>query len=243
MAEARAKDLLLQPLAWPLGKRLHSRQRLARALLPLDRRQRRIDTFCIVRQHAFVPDRLTPWLLGHAQFKETYARGFRVKSDQELPSGVLEAVQHEHMPQFNLRNIGRAERDVELDDPLPLQRERGLGGNLGAELREVREARAPRPQLAEIWSVALVKRVRASFRRILLEDPWELRLGPEATSGHDGRAHGFIAEGTHPDDLASAWWGPEPVPMPEVRAGPPDDPSDTSLPVDLAATMRELTRS
>ncbi len=239
MPEARARDLLQQPLAWPLARAIRRQQRFSRAHLPLDTQKRRIDQFCVFSPHDFQADRLTAWLETHSSFKETYARGFRVKSGNEIPGDVLEAIQHEHMPQFNLRNIGRAERDVELDDPLPLQRQRGIGGQLGAELDEVRAAKVPKPQMAEVWSVRLMGRVRGSLQRILVEDPWELRLGPEATSGHEGRSYQFVAEGTHPHDLPDAWWGPEPVPMAENRIAAPPGEEETG---DVMAMMRELTK-
>ncbi len=239
MTEARGRDLLQQPLAWPLATRIRQKQRFSRDHLPLDTKKRRIDQFCVFTAHDFQPDRLGAWLETHATFKETYARGFRVKSDNEIPGDILEAIQHEHMPQFNLRNIGRAERSVELDDPLPLERRRGLGGQLGAELDEVRAAKVPKPAMAEVWSVRLMGRVRASLNRIVVEDPWELRLGPDATSGHDGRSYAFIAEGTHPHDLPDAWWGPEPVEMPEKRIAAPQGEEDV---VDVMTMMRELTK-
>ncbi len=239
MAQTRARDLLAQPRAWPLARAIGKRQRFSRDHLPLDTRQRRIDRFCVFAAHDFQPDRLGAWLEAHATFKETYARGFRVKSDNEIPGDVLEAIQHEHMPQFNLRNIGRAERDVELDDPLPLERQRGLGGQLGAELDEVRAAKALKPAMAEVWSVRLMGRVRGSLQRILLEDPWELRLGPDATSGQDGPGYQFIAQGTHPHDLPDAWWGPQPVAMAENRIAAPPGEEETA---DVMAMMRELTK-
>ena len=239
MGEARGRDLLSQPLAWPLARAIRQKQGFSRRHLPLDTAKRRIDQFCIFLPHDFQPDRLGAWLETHATFKETYARGFRVKSDNEIPGDILEAIQHEHMPQFNLRNIGRAERDVELDDPLPLQRQRGLGGKLGEELNEVRAAKAPKPQMAEVWSVRLMGRVRDSFRRILLEDPWEARLGPEATSGHEGRGYQFVVDGTHPHDLPDAWWGPEPIALAENRIAAPPGEEESG---DVMAMMRELTK-
>ena len=239
MPEARARDLLHQPLAWPLARAIRAKQQFSRQFLPLDTRKRRIDKFYVFVAHDFQADRIGAWLETHSTFKETYARGFRVKSDNEIPGDVLEAIQHEHMPQFNLRNIGRAERDVELDDPLPLQRQRGIGGQLGAELDEVRAAKVPKPQMAEVWSVRLMGRVRGSLQRILVEDPWELRLGPEATSGHEGRSYQFVAEGTHPHDLPDAWWGPEPVPMAENRIAAPPGEEETG---DVMSMMRELTK-
>jgi hypothetical protein len=237
--EARARDLLHQPLAWPLARAIHRQQRFSRAHLPLDTQKRRIDKFYVFVAHDFQPDRLTAWLETHSSFKETYARGFRVKTDNEIPGDVLEAIQHEHMPQFNLRNIGRAERSVDLDDPLPLQRQKGIGGQLGQELDEVREAHVPKPQMAEVWSVRLMGRVRGSLQRILLEDPWELRLGPDATSGQEGPGYRFVVEGTHPHDLPDAWWGPEPVPLPENRVAAPQGEEQTP---DLMAYMREMTK-
>lgn len=246
MTEANARQLLSQPLAWPLGKRVHRQQRFSRQLVPLDRKLRKLERFFVFVPHDFQPDRLTAWVATHSTFKETYARGFRVKSDNEIPGETLEAIQHNHMPQFNLRNIGRAERDVDLNDPLPLERQDGLGGKLGVELEEVRQARVPRPQMAEVWSVRMMGKVRASFRRILLEDPWELRLGPDANSGHEGLAYKFVVEGTHPDDLPDAWWGPQPIAMPEKWQGPPrgmeSETDDGDRPDEMFADMREMTR-
>ena len=221
----RARDLLHTAQAWPLAHRLRQ-QALAMVLPPQPR----------------PVDRLTPWLAQRRAWTETYARPVRVKRDADLPTGLADAVQHDVMPQFALRNIGRVERDNHPEDPLPLTPVPGLGGRPGAELAEVRDARVPSPQFAEIWSVRLMGRVRASLRRIVREDPWALRLGPEATSGYDGRPQTFIVEGTHPHDLPDAWWGPETTRPPERPQGPPPQPGDAVHAGGIFAQMREITR-
>ena len=103
----------------------------------------------------------------------------------------------------------------------------------------MRAAKALKPAMAEVWSVRLMGRVRGSLQRILLEDPWELRLGPDATSGQDGPGYQFIAQGTHPHDLPDAWWGPQPVAMAENRIAAPPGEEETA---DVMAMMRELTK-
>lgn len=242
MAEARGRELLGQPLAWPLARHIRAQQRFSREHLPLDTRQRRLDRFCVFSAHDFAPDRLTVWLQTRSDFKETYARAFRVKRDSELPADVMDAVQHDVIPQFNLRNIGRAERQNDPADPLPLEPLEGVGGRPGAELAEVRTAKVPRPEMAQIWSVRLMGRVRGSLRRIVTEDPWELRLGPDATSGHEGRGYTFVADGTHPHDRPDAWWGPETVRPPEKWHGPALQAGDDEHAAEMFAQMREMTR-
>lgn len=214
--EAVGAELLLVPVrfAWPVAHRLFRRQRFSTHRTPLYDRSLRLDGFCVFLPHAFQVDRLSETLQKRSSFEQTYARPIRPKTDNELPSDILESVQHNQMPQFILRNIGRYEMAVDLEDPLPFKRVKGLSGRLGPELDEVRKAHVPKPVMAQIWSVAYVKRLRASLRRLLVEDPWEYRFGQEATSVYDGHRRNFIAEGTHPDEMPGANWGPDLIPIP-----------------------------
>jgi hypothetical protein len=179
-------------------------------------------------------DKLSAILEQRSSFNSTYAATFRVKGDQDIPSKVLEAVQHEHMPQFTLRNIGRAEKHVDLEDPLPFERKTGIGHSDYGLLNEVRTARLPKPEMAQVWSVDYSQRVRAQFRRLLLEDPWELKYGAEVKANHSGPMHSFIIEGTHPDDALGADWGPE-------TSQPPDDWQGRSIDSDEnVATFHDI---
>ena len=144
MQEAVGRDLLQQPLAWPLARRVRGRQRFSTARLPLVDRSLRIDRFAYFEAHDFQPDKLSEGVAKRNEFEQTYARPMRPKTDHELPGDVLEAIQYNHMPQFNLRNIGRAERSADPEDPLPLTASKGLGGDFGKELDEVRDAQIGR---------------------------------------------------------------------------------------------------
>jgi len=240
MDEAKAADLLRVAMAWPLARRLRLRQRFSTARLRLVDRSQRLDGFAVFVAHDFAIDRMSEGVTARSKFEHSFARPVRPKTDHELPSEVADAVAHDTMPQFTLRNIGRAERNVDLEDPLPFARTPGLHAGVSGALDEVRTAAVPKPQWAEIWSVAFVKRTRASLRRLLLEDPWELRYGPEATSVHDGIGRTFVVEGTHPDDLPGAQWGPQTIPMPARWMGPPPGEEPMPQPRDIAEEMREI---
>lgn len=243
MLEATGRDLLNQPLAWPLARRLRVRQRFSTARLPLVDHSLRIDHFAYFEAHDFQPDKLSEGVAKRNEFEQTYARPMRPKTDNELPGDVLEAIQYNHMPQFNLRNIGRAERSAEPDDPLPFARAKGLGGDFGVELDQVREAEVPKVQWAQVWSVAFVRRVRNSLRRLVVEDPWEHRFGAEATSVHSGLRHSFVVEGTHPDDMPGSWWGPEPLPAPERWLSPPPGEEPMERPMSMSDTLAALAQA
>ncbi len=240
MQEATAGDLLRVAMAWPLARRLRDKQRFSTERLGLVDRSLRLDRFAVFAAHDFVIDRMSERVTARTKFEQTFARPIRPKTDHELPSEVADAVAHDTMPQFTLRNIGRAERNVDLDDPLPFKRKPGLHAGLSGALDEVRAAKVPKPEMAQIWSVEFVKRTRASFRRLLIEDPWELRYGPEATSVHDGIGRTYIVEGTHPDDMPGAQWGPQTIPMPPRWIGPPPGEAPMPQPRDIAEEMREI---
>ena len=196
----------------------------------------RKEAFAVFEAAPPETDKLSAAVEQRATFEATYAAEFRVKNDLDLPAKVLDAIQHDHMPQFTLRNIGRAERNVDLEDPLPMERKEGIAGHDGGLLDEVRTARLPEVELAQIWSVAYSKRVRAQFRRLLLEDPWELKYGAEIKANHSGPMRTYIVEGTHPDDLPDADWGPQTL-------QPPDDWQGRSLGGDEnVATFHDIRR-
>jgi len=243
--EAIGAELLLVPIkfAWPLARRLQQRQRFSTARHPMYDKALRLDRFCVFEPHPFEADRLSAYVTDRSKFQETYARKIRPKTDNELPSNLLEAIQYNQMPQFILRNIGRYEKAVDLDDPLPLQRVKGLGGKLGKELDEVRTAHVPKPEMAQVWSVDYVKRMRASLRRILIEDPWEMRFGNEATSTFDGVARKFIVEGTHPDDLPDADWAPTLIPQPKEWVDAPAGEAAMHAPRSINDEIRILSKT
>jgi hypothetical protein len=137
--EATGRDLLHVPMAWAMARRIGRRQRFSTARLPLLDHSLRIDSFAFFVAHDFQVDRLSDWVVKRSTFDNTYAKTIRPKTDHELPSETLESVQHNQMPQFTLRNIGRFEMSVDLGDRLPFLKVRGLGGQLGVELDEVRK--------------------------------------------------------------------------------------------------------
>lgn len=244
--EAIARDLLHVPImfAWPLAGRVARRQRFSTARHPVLARSIKLATgFFVFHAHEFQPDRLSESVVKRSQFQETYARGFKQGTDSMVPASVMDAIETNQMPQFTLRNIGRVEMDVDLNEPLPLQRVRALGGELGEELREVRTAHIPRPQMIQVWTVDFVRRMRASFRRILIEDPWEVRFGVEAWSTHTGPKHGFVVEGVHPDDAPGSQWGPELIPVPEEWVPAPIGAPRMELPFTIQDARRMVEES
>lgn len=220
--ESTGKTLLADHSAW--------------SLLPSLGRK---SAFAVFQAHPFEPDKISAWVVERNSFEETFAAEFRVKNDLDLPGDVLDAVQHNHTPQFTLRNIGRVERnDVDPTDPLPLQREIADRNEAGRILDDARFPRAPEVQPVEIWSLRMMETVRTSFRRLLLEDPWEWRFGAEVKANYNGPAYNYVVEGTHPDDLPEAWWGPELIPVPETWAQPPVGASGT----EHAMTLQDVIR-
>lgn len=239
--EAIGAELLLTPLAWPLSKRVRVRQRFSTQRLPMHERSLKIDHFAFFEPHDFQPDRLSEFVTARSQFQATYARPIRPRTDNELPSEVIEAVEHNHMPQMTLRNIGRFEKTIDLEEPLPLERVKGLGGDLGVELEEVRAAHVPKPQMAQVWSLAFMTRVRNSLRRIVVEDPWEFRFGQEATAAHTGLKNTFVPEGTHPDDMPGMKWGPDVIPQPQEWLDAPYGEPPMERPPSLHEELKRLT--
>lgn len=221
--EARARDLLAVPFAWPLSRRLARRTAFSERRLHLHDRLARKQHFTVMQPYDFQPDRLSGWVVERNSFEETFAATFRVKNDLDLPGDVLDAVQHNHNPQFSLRNIGRVERNgVDPDDPLPLERSQMQLRDADRLVAEARNPRTPDVQPVEIWSGRMMGTVRSSLRRLLLEDPWEWRFGAEVKANYNGPMYNFIVEGTHPDDLPDAWWGPDLIPVPEQWSAPPE---------------------
>ncbi len=221
-AEATGLQLLAVPEAWPLDRRLAASSALSRQLLPLLTKLLGKERFAFFVPYDFQPDRLSAWVVARNEHRETYAATFKVKSDQDLPGEVLDAVKHNHTPQFNLRNIGRLERnDVNPSAPLPFVFSDSERRAAREAIDEVRESNIPKVEPIEVWSVRMVTTVRRSLRRLLVEDPWEHRYGAEVRANFAGRAHDFVVDGTHPDDLPDAWWGPAPIPVPTVWAAPP----------------------
>jgi hypothetical protein len=239
--EAIGAELLLTPMAWPLGKRVRRRQRFSTQRLPLHEKSLKIDHFAFFAPHDFQVDRLSEFVTARSKFDPTFARPFRPKTDNELPSDVIESVTHNHMPQMTLRNIGRFEMSIDLEEPLPLQRVKGLGGDIGGELNEVRKAHVPKPQMAQVWSLAFMSRVRNSLRRIVIEDPWEFRYGQEATSQHTGHKNTFAPEGTHPDDMPGMKWGPDVIAQPQEWQDPPFGEPPMERPPSLQEELKRLT--
>ncbi len=201
-AEATGKDLRADLTAWTLLASLSRKEHVVLAK-PMDPGT----------------DRMSAAVLRRTTFDDTFSAQFRVKGDQDIPAKVLEAIAHEHMPQFTLRNIGRAEHHVDLEEPLPFVRMRGIGHDDDGLFDEVRNARTPKPEMAQVWSVDFNTRMRGQLRRLLLEDPWELRYGAEVKANFGGPLHRFVVEGTHADDLPDADWGPRTMPPPDDWQG------------------------
>jgi len=238
--EARGRDLLHQPLAWALQKRLSRRaSRVARRFLLFDRLFAK-DRFTVVAWHPFNPDRLSDSVVKRSTFCETYARPMRDKRDSELDDRTTDAIENDVMPQFNLRNIGRYEMAVDVEGGLPWQREATNASGIGKELREVRAARHHPPEPIAIWSVAYTARLRAQLRRLVLEDPWEMKYGPEATSVHAGLGREFVVDGTHPDDLPGADFAPPLIARPQVWTEAPKGEARGERPFDIAADAARI---
>ncbi len=233
--EAIGSELLGISMAWPLAGRIADKQTFSTRRGRLHDRLARKDRFTIFEEHDFRTDRLSDSVQERTTLEETYAAEIKVMSDHRIPSAVLDA--HSNCSaQFTLRNIGRMEMHADPEEPLPMQRRTGITGRTEHLTQEVRNARIPEVEFAQVWSAAFVGRVRDSFRRILLEDPWELRFGAQVKADHDGPLYSYIVDGTHPDDLADAPWGPDTIPVPVVRAEAPRG----SAREDRAVTMHDI---
>ncbi len=233
--EAIGGELLGISMAWPLAKHIADKQTFSTRRGRLHDRLARKDHFTVFEEHVFRTDRLSESVEERTNFEETYAAEVKVMSDHRIPSAVLDA--HRNCSaQFTLRNIGRMEMHADPEEPLPMQRQQGITGRTEHLTEEVRTAKIPEVQFAQVWSAAFVGQVRDSFRRILLEDPWELRFGAQVRANHDGPLYSYIVDGTHPDDLAEAPWGPDTIPVPKVRAKAPRG----SGAEDRALTMHDI---
>ncbi len=241
MEEARALDLIHQPLAWPLAKRLAKHiPKNSKRFAMFDYLYRK-DHFAVMVAHTFEPDRLSAWVTERNKFEQTYARPIREARDSELNDKTAESIAHNTMPQFSLRNIGRYEMAVDLADPLPWQRLAGIGGEINNDgLAEARRAEVPPVEPVQIWSVDYVKRMRAQLRRLVLEDPWDLKYGPEATSVHNGLGRNFIVEGTHPDDQPGADFAPKLIARPKEWQATPKGEAAQERPFDIAVDAHRL---
>lgn len=233
IVEARAHHLLLQPLAWPLAKRLGRRQGRYRKRFAVYDYLFRKDRFSVFAAHDFQPDRISEWVVGRSQFQETYARPRRDMRDSELDDKTTEALENP-MPQFNLRNIGRYEMHVDVEGGLQWDKRRGIGGEIeNADLDEIRRAKLPEVEPVQIWTASYVARLRAQLRRLLIEDPWEMKYGPEATSLHNGNVRNFIVDGTHPDDQPGADFAPKLIPRPKDWTTAPKGEAGAEQPYDI----------
>lgn len=218
--EAIGIELIGIDMAWPLASHIRDRQRFSTLRGALQDQLARKNRFTIFEAHDFRTDRLSAMVEARAAFEETYAAEIKVMSDHSIPSAVLDA--HRNCtPQFTLRNIGRMELHVDTDDPLPMERRPGISGNTEELMQQVRDAGIPEVVFAQVWSAAFVGHVGDSFRRLLYEDPWPMRFGAEVLADHDGPMYSYIVEGTHPDDLPDAPWGPETIPVPTQFAEAP----------------------
>lgn len=233
--EAIGSELIGIEMAWPLARHIHHRQQFSTRRGTLHDRLARKDRFALIEAHDFRTDRLSESVEARSRFEETYSADIKVMSDHRIPSEVLDAHRNA-TPQFILRNVGRMEMHIDPDDPLPMARREGITGRTAHLLEEVRDARVPEVQFAQVWSADFVGRVRDSFRRILLEDPWTLRFGAEVRANHDGPMYTYIVEGTHPDDLADAPWGPETIDVPAQWVEPPQGGKRE----DRALTMQDI---
>lgn len=241
--EATGRQLLDAPLAWPMAQRVVARHAFSRAKLPLVARLQRKERFAFFWPHDFQPDRISEWVVQRTTHNESYAATFKVASDHSLPADVLDAVQHNHQPQFILRNIGRAERgDVDPTAPLPFDRISTDRNAAHDEVAAVRQARLPEVKPIEIWSLRMVNAVRSSFRRLLIEDPWEWRYGAEVRANYPGPSYQYVVEGTHPDDMPDAWWGPEMIPIPTVWVKPPAGTENEERAVSVHDVIRIVSR-
>ena len=241
MEEARAIDLIRQPLAWPLAKRLAKKQGRNHKRFKLFDYLYRKDQFFVMVAHEFQPDRISSWVVERNQFTETYARPMREKRDSELDDKTLDAIQHDVMPQFNLRNIGRYEMAVDIEAGLPWERQDGVGGEIdNAELAAARRPQVPEIEPVQIWSANYMGRMRAQIRRLVLEDPWELKYGPEATSVHNGLSRNYIVEGTHPDDMPGADFSPRLIARPREWVETPKGEHHVERPYDIVTDARRI---
>ncbi len=237
--EARARDLLGQPLAWSLVKHKRVGERMAGRFVLFDYLYRK-DGFFVLVAHDFQPDRLSAWVTERNAFQNTYARPIREARDSELDDKTADAIKTDVMPQFSLRNIGRYEKAVDTEARLPFELTRGIGGETGRELDEVRQARWQPVAPIQVWSVDYTRRLRAQLRRLVLEDPWDMKYGPEATSVHSGIGRSYVVEGTHPDDMPGADFAPTLIARPRQWIPPPKGTPMEERPFDIVVDSARM---
>jgi len=211
--------------AWPLADRLIGRARHWWRLHPMIPWLLRKETFDAYRPLEVEPDHISAWVVQRNAFEETYARPVRAMKPDEYPSDLEDRITSDLMPQFTLRNLDRAEKDVYLEDPLELRRIKGIGGEIHSALSESRDAKLAKVSFQSVWTLDLVTRLRETFRRILQEEPWELRFGREIRDTLQRPLWRYFPEGVHADDMPGVVLGPVPVPPPaEWVAAPYGEP-------------------
>ena len=94
----------------------------------------------------------------------------------ERPDGI-DAQLEEKVPQFFLRNIARAER--ELDDAMPFDVTATRDREAERQLAELRGLRYRPPALLKRWNLDEVIWLRALLKRLLYQEDWRRRFGRE----------------------------------------------------------------
>lgn len=76
-------------------------------------------------------------------------------------------------PQFFLRNIGRVERSIDLDDPPQFNVEKDAKLEAIKMIEEGRKAEIPKPEFADVWTTAFISDVNVFLEETLYLCPWE----------------------------------------------------------------------
>ncbi len=100
------------------------------------------------------------------------------------PSEIEEAMQHRE-PQFILRNLGRVEKEVDPDEPLPLDRRPLPIGAALDGLDSAKDVRHEPPQLLDEMTVDVFSEQHGVMRR-LYREPWNRRFSKELRADHTG---------------------------------------------------------
>lgn len=97
----------------------------------------------------------------------------------EAYPSALEEQLREVEPQFILRNIGRAERWTDSEEPLEFERREVALGIEAPELEEVRRAKHAPPDLMDTMMLDLVQAEIAHRRFLFVESDWTRHFGRE----------------------------------------------------------------
>lgn len=141
------------------------------------------------------PDRLSPAIFAAREARATTLRNHREAHPENGYDVLLLAKMEEKTPQFNLRNVGRVTRDIEVGwiewGLIPMPDRHGWE----ADLQEVRNARHEPVELTQAaWAGSASQEMRELNDVVFWENDWELWYGEDKRRASGGALWRHVPE-------------------------------------------------